>query len=68
MLVSDIASISPRLTDYYEKGTKVGDDILGSLEPEDVVPFLKNHLEWRAADVSICSTPVISLTSNPSSN
>ena len=68
MLVSDIASISPRLTDYYKKGTKVGDDILRSLEPEDVVPFLKKHLEWRAADVSICSTLVFSLTSNPSSS
>lgn len=68
MLVSDIASISPRLADYYKKETEVEGDILRSLEPGDVVPFLKKHLKWRAADVSLCSTPVFSLTSNPSIN
>ena len=53
MLVSDIASITPLLTDYCEKETEIEGDILRSLEPGDVVPFLKAHLKWRAADVSI---------------
>lgn len=66
MLVSDIASITPLLTDYYEKGTKIEGDILGGLEPENVVPVLQKHLKWRAADVSISSIAIFFLTSNPS--
>ncbi|KAL8792906.1 MAG: hypothetical protein Q9195_004483 [Heterodermia aff. obscurata] len=46
LLVSDTKPISPILLDY------VGNGALRSLYPEDVVPFLRSNLHWRAVGIA----------------
>jgi hypothetical protein len=47
------------------KKFKQKEDILRSLDPNDVVPFLKKHLTWRIQDVRISESVVYTAYTNP---
>ena len=53
LIVTDTSPITAMLSDYVAKQPEK----LASLEPRDVVPFLKENLRWRVLDVSylLCS-------------
>lgn len=57
--VSDATPITPILLDYLANGA------LNSLQPKDVVPFLKSNLHWRTVGVSDTAQAVSILRSLP---
>ena len=59
MIYEDAIPITPSLVNYLISNNAAPEDgpdpsmrTLESLEPKHVVPFLKEHLDWRITDVS----------------
>lgn len=45
-------NVTNALMDLIEKREAIGGDVLRSLDPDEVGPFLKKHLHWRVQKVS----------------
>ena len=58
-LYEDVVPLTSKLLDYLTSETSAGDLIrdgekktIDSLDPEEVIPFLKEHLQWRVTDTA----------------